>query len=58
MSDEPFTLKESLFNPDTVDQFAAGIKTVYWSFDSASFINRVIDESWADCPLMDRLCIT
>ena len=55
MSDEPFTLKESLFNRDSVDQFAAAINAGYQPFDSTSFISQVIDESWGDRPLMDRL---
>ncbi len=55
MSDEPFTLKESLFNHDAVDHFTAGIKTVYPPFGTQSFVNLVFDDAWADRPLMDRL---
>jgi hypothetical protein len=55
LTDHPSTLKESLFNHDAVDQFAAAIKTAYPSFDTQLFVDQVIDDAWAGRPLMDRL---
>ncbi|HSG15202.1 MAG TPA: DNA alkylation repair protein [Anaerolineae bacterium] len=55
MTDEPFTLKESLFNQDSVAGFAASIKDVYPAFDEEAFLGGVFDESWPDRALMDRM---
>ncbi len=55
MSEESFTLKESLFNRDSVTGFAAAIQGVYPAFDVEAFLNGVFDENWPDRALMDRM---
>jgi len=55
VADEPFTLKESLFNRDIVAGFAAGIRSAYPAFDGDSFLSSVFDQNWGDRPLMDRM---
>ncbi len=55
MADEPFTLKESLFNRDIVTGFAAAIQSVYPAFGGDAFLSDVFDENWSDRQLMDRL---
>ncbi len=55
MTEEPFTLKESLFNRDSVTGFAAAIRGVYPAFDEEAFLSGVFDESWPDRALMDRM---
>ncbi|UCG22947.1 MAG: DNA alkylation repair protein [Chloroflexota bacterium] len=55
MTEEPFTLKESLFNQDSVAGFAVAIKGVYPAFDEEAFLGGVFDESWPDRALMDRM---
>lgn len=39
-----FSLKDQLFNPKKVEQFAQQIKTTYSSFNEKTFIKKVVDE--------------
>jgi len=55
VSEESFTLKESLFNQESVAGFAAAIQDVYPAFDVATFLAGVFDENWPDRALMDRM---
>jgi 3-methyladenine DNA glycosylase AlkC len=55
MAEESFTLKESLFNQDSVAGFAAAIQSVYPAFDEEAFLRGVFDESWPDRALMNRM---
>ena len=55
MDEEPFTLKESLFNQDSVSGFAAAIQAVYPAFDVEAFLSSIFDEAWPDRPLMERM---
>ena len=55
MAEDPFTLKESLFNQDNVTGFAAAIQGVYPAFDDEAFLSGVFDEDWPDRALMDRM---
>ena len=55
MSEASFTLKESLFNRDSVSGFAAAIQGVYPAFDVEAFLGVVFDENWPDRALMDRM---
>jgi 3-methyladenine DNA glycosylase AlkC len=55
VTEETFTLKESLFNRDSVTGFAAAIQGVYPVFDEEAFLRGVFDESWPDRALMDRM---
>ena len=55
MTDEPFTLKESLFSRDIVAGFAAAIQGVHPTFDDETFLRAVFDEKWPDRPLKDRM---
>lgn len=53
--EEPFTLKESLFNEDSVAGFAAAIQGVYPAFNVEAFLDGVFDETWPKRALMDRM---
>lgn len=53
--EEPFTLKEALFNPETVAAFARAIHDVYPSLESQVFLNAVFDDAWNDRALKDRM---
>lgn len=55
MAEEPATLKESLFNPETIAGFADAIHATYPAFDRPSFLSGVLDETWDERPLMDRM---
>jgi 3-methyladenine DNA glycosylase AlkC len=55
MGDESSTLKESLFNPQTITTFADALKAVYPAFDVGAFITHVFDASWEDRELKDRM---
>jgi 3-methyladenine DNA glycosylase AlkC len=55
VSEEPFTLKESLFNQESVTGFAAAIQDAYPAFDVEAFFSAVFDEAWPDRALMDRM---
>ena len=55
MSNEPFTLKEALFNHDTVTRFASGIQTAYPAFNLSAFKKMVFDEEWDDRSLLERM---
>jgi 3-methyladenine DNA glycosylase AlkC len=55
VADEPFTLKESLFNRDIVAGFAAAIQAVYPAFDEETFLGAIFDEKWPDRELKDRM---
>jgi len=55
VTDEPFTLKESLFSRDIVAGFAAAIQSVRPAFDPDAFLGAIFDEKWPDRPLKDRM---
>jgi 3-methyladenine DNA glycosylase AlkC len=55
MNDEPFSLKEALFNQDTVTLFAKGIKNAYPAFDLSAFMKMVFDEGWDYRSLLERM---
>jgi 3-methyladenine DNA glycosylase AlkC len=55
VSEESFTLKETLFNEDSVTGFAAALQGVYPTFDVDAFLNGVFDEAWPERALMDRM---
>lgn len=53
--EESFTLKESLFNEESVAGFAAAIQGVYPVFDVEAFLAGVFDEAWPGRALMERM---
>jgi len=55
VTDESFTLKESLFNRDIVAGFAVAIQSVHPTFDPDAFLGAIFDENWPDRPLKDRM---
>jgi 3-methyladenine DNA glycosylase AlkC len=55
MADESSTLKEALFNPQTVAGFATAIRAVYPAFDVEAFTARIFDDQWARRELKDRM---
>jgi len=55
VSEETFTLKESLFSQESVTSFAAAVQDVYPAFEVEAFLSAVFDEGWPDRALMDRM---
>ena len=55
MSDEPFLLKDHLFNAETIGVVADAVAGVHRQFDRKAFIASVFDEHWEDRALKQRL---
>lgn len=53
MSEERFSLKDHLFNPEGVGQLAAQIKSVHSSFNDSGFVERVL-LPFPELELLDR----
>jgi 3-methyladenine DNA glycosylase AlkC len=53
--DKSFSLKEQLFNPQSVAGLAQAIKAVEPSFDAEAFTARVFDAQWAGRALKERM---
>jgi 3-methyladenine DNA glycosylase AlkC len=53
--EEPFSLKEFLFNRETVLALAEAVKGVYPALDVTGFIGEVMDERWQGRALKERM---
>jgi 3-methyladenine DNA glycosylase AlkC len=55
VSEEPFSLKESLFNRQTVLALAEAVHSAYPALNLEAFIGRVLDEGWGHRALKERM---
>lgn len=55
MADEPFLLKDSFFNRESVEALADAVGSVHDGFNGAGFVDAVLDDQWEARELKARM---